>query len=90
MLGKKQKGDETISKTVRDHSRDKALSPKRHDGQYDPYEQNRHQSDAALVEMSLRKDDYLQGGGENRASAQSLALSLNGNRGRQILRRSRL
>src|SRR4029453_10342361 len=60
MLSKKQKGDQTISKTVGDHSGDKALSPQRHDRQCDPYEQNRHQSDPALVEMSLPEDEHLQ------------------------------
>ena len=55
MLEKENEGDETISQTVGDRSRDEALSPKRHDRQYDPYEQNRYQPYPTLVEMFLRK-----------------------------------
>src|SRR4029077_2812161 len=77
MLEKENERDETISKTVCDHSRDETPSPQGYDSQEAPYKQNRHQSDPTLVKVSLGEDDYLQSGGENRASTQSVALSLN-------------
>jgi hypothetical protein len=45
---------------VGDHSRDKGLSPKGHDRQQNPYEQNRYRSGPTLVEMSLRENEQLQ------------------------------
>ena len=60
MFQEESEGDETISQTVGDHSRDKTLSPECHDRQYHPYEHNRYQPDPTLVEMSLREDDQLE------------------------------
>jgi hypothetical protein len=77
MLEKENERNETISKTVRDHSRDETPSPQGYDSQEATYKQNRQQSDPTLVKVSLGEDDHLQSGGENRASTQSLALSLN-------------
>lgn len=68
MLEKENERDETISKTVGDHSRNKALSPERHDRHYDTDEENRYQPDPTLVKMSLRENDQLQKRGNNRAA----------------------
>ncbi len=69
MLEKENEGDETISQTVGDHSRHKALSPERHDRQYEPYEQNRNQSQPTLIEISLSENDQLQNRGKHCAAA---------------------
>ena len=68
MLSKKQKGDQTISKAVCDHSRNKALSPERHDRHYDTDEENRYQPGPTLVKMSLRENNQLHERGNNRAA----------------------